>query len=229
MLDERASAGRENLDPDHVARYDHKEDADGPAEAALVRSLVSDDAPTILEFGPGTGQFALAAANLGGVVIAVDVSEAMLAHVAAKAEVAHLSNLRCVNAGFLTYEHEGSPVDVVYSRYALHHLGDFWKAIALTRIASVLRPGGILRLVDIVYSVDPDDAEVVIKRWMAHSSSHRVEEGWTQAELEEHVREEQSTFSWLLEPMIDRAGLVIEAADYSPDQMVARYVCRRPG
>jgi SAM-dependent methyltransferase len=229
MLDERASAGRENLDPDHVGRYDHKEDAEGPAEAALVRSLVSGDSPTIVDFGAGTGQFALAAARLGGRIVAVDVSEPMLAHLAAKAESAGLTNIECVNGGFLTYEHGAPPADVVYSRYALHHLGDFWKGIALARIASMLRPGGVLRLVDIVYSVDPDDAEVVIRRWLAHSGAHRIERGWTQAELEEHVREEQSTFSWLLEPMIERSGLVLEDAVYGPDRMVARYVCRRPG
>ncbi|MGH8995640.1 MAG: class I SAM-dependent methyltransferase, partial [Acidimicrobiales bacterium] len=202
MLDERASAGRENLDPVHVARYDHKEDADGPAEAALVRSLVSGDGPTIVDLGAGTGQFTLAAARLGGRVVAVDVSEPMLAQIAAQAGSAGLTNVECVESGFLTYEHGGGPADIVYSRYALHHLSDFWKGIALARIASMLRPGGVLRLVDIVYSVDPDDAEVVVRRWLAHSGAHRIEQAWTRAELEEHVREEQSTFSWLLEPMI---------------------------
>ena len=45
------------------------------------------------------------------------------------------------------------------------------------------------------------------------------------AELEEHVRDEHSTFTWLLEPMISRAGFAIEQADYSADGMVARYIC----
>lgn len=30
---------------------------------------------------------------------------------------------------------------------------------------------------------------------------------------EEHVRDEHSTFTWLLEPMIERAGFAIEQAD----------------
>ena len=39
LLDELASAGRENLDIDHVARYDQKEDARPDSEIALLASL----------------------------------------------------------------------------------------------------------------------------------------------------------------------------------------------
>lgn len=39
MLDELASAGRENLDSEHVELYDRKEDADADTEVALCRSL----------------------------------------------------------------------------------------------------------------------------------------------------------------------------------------------
>ena len=38
-LDEPASAGRENLDPAHVSRYDAKEDAGAEAEVALLKRL----------------------------------------------------------------------------------------------------------------------------------------------------------------------------------------------
>jgi hypothetical protein len=46
------------------------------------------------------------------------------------------------------------------------HLPDFWKAIALVRLADVLRPGGVLRLWDIIeadYSA-PVFARYVCKR-----------------------------------------------------------------
>jgi hypothetical protein len=136
-------------------------------------------------------------------------------------------NLEVVEAGFLTYRHTGAPADAVYSRLALHHLPDFWKAIALTRIAAILRPGGIFRLADVVYSFAPDEANERIENWIANTMSADVTGGWTRAELAEHVRDENSTFSWLLEPMIERAGLEIVEADYSDDQMMARYICRR--
>jgi hypothetical protein len=41
------------------------------------------------------------------------------------------------------------------------------------------------------------------------------------------VREEHSTFSWLLEAMIERSGLRIEDASYSADGIFAGYVLRR--
>jgi hypothetical protein len=50
--------------------------------------------------------------------------------------------------------------------------------------------------------------------------------GWTRADIEEHIRDENSTFTWLLEPMIERSGFRIEAADYSADGIFARYVAR---
>ena len=70
-----------------------------------------------------------------------------------------LSNVDVVQAGFLTYQHGGDPADVVYSRYALHHLLDAWKAIALTKIRAPLRAGGLLWLWDVVYDFPPEDAE----------------------------------------------------------------------
>jgi len=46
-----------------------------------------------------------------------------------KLESTHLDNVEPVQAGFLTYQHVGE-ADFVYSRFALHHLPDFWKAVA---------------------------------------------------------------------------------------------------
>jgi hypothetical protein len=53
-----------------------------------------------------------------------------------------------------------------------------------------------------------------------------VERGWTRAELAEHVRDEHSTFTWLLEPMIERAGFEVVDADYRSG-VFARYLCRK--
>jgi putative AdoMet-dependent methyltransferase len=40
--------------------------------------------------------------------------------------------------GFLNYEHNGPPLDMIVSNLALHHLPDFWKMIALKRIHEML-------------------------------------------------------------------------------------------
>jgi hypothetical protein len=110
---------------------------------------------------------------------------------------------------------------------ALHHLPDFWKAVAIARVAEMLRPGGVFRLSDVVYSFAPHDADERIERWISDTMAADVDAGWTRAELAEHVRDEHSTFTWLLEPMIERGGFAIVDADYSADQMVARYVCEK--
>jgi hypothetical protein len=63
--------------------------------------------------------------------------------------------LEAVQAGFLSYEHAGDPPAAICTRNALHHLPDFWNAIALERLARLLQPGGVLRLRDVVYSFGP--------------------------------------------------------------------------
>jgi SAM-dependent methyltransferase len=225
VLDELAFAGRENLDAEHVARYDGKEDAHAADELAALRAAGLGEDATVVDLGAGTGQFTLVAAAAVRRVVAVDVSPVMLDHLRAKLRERGVENVECVRAGFLTYEHEGDPADLVYSRLALHHLPDFWKAIALTRIADMLAPGGVLRLSDVVYGFDPSEAEERLERWMSDLAQESVEGGWTRAELEEHVRDEHSTFTWLLEPMIERAGFAIEQADYSDDGIFAHYHC----
>ena len=57
-----------------------------------------------------------------------------------------------VEGGFLTYEHAGDRPAFVYTRNALHHLPDFWKARALARVHDLLTDGGTLVLRDIVYA-----------------------------------------------------------------------------
>lgn len=227
MLDEVAHAGRENLDPDHVARYDDKEDADAEGEVRLLRRLGLGAKSTVLDIGAGTGQFALAVAPVGIRIIAVDVSPVMLARLRSEMDALGITEIECVQAGVLTYQHQGDAVDFAYSRYALHHLPDFWKAVALRRIADLLRPGGILRLWDIVYGFDPHEAPARLEAWCA-TGSEGSDTDWTRAELEEHVRDEHSTFTWLLEPMIERAGFIIDDASYSDDQISAKYVLRKP-
>jgi ubiquinone/menaquinone biosynthesis C-methylase UbiE len=226
MLDEVAHAGRENLDRVHVARYDDKEDGGGEAEVRLLQDLGLHSASTVVDMGAGTGQFALAVAPLCRQVTAVDVSPVMLARLRSKVDALGVENVDCVEAGLLSYEHAGEPADFVYCRYALHHLPDFWKAIALVRVHELLRPGGILRLWDVVYGFEPDDAPARLEAWCA-TGEENISTSWTRPELEEHVRDEHSTFTWLLELMIAKAAFAIEDASYSADRVSARYVLRK--
>jgi ubiquinone/menaquinone biosynthesis C-methylase UbiE len=227
-LDERAHAGREHFDEQHTRRYDAKMDAQPAEEIRLLQDAgVLGPESSVVDLGAGSGQFALAVAEVCKRVVAVDVSPLMLGQLREKLEFSQLSNVETIDAGFLTYHHAGDPADVVYSRYALHHLPDFWQALALGRIAGILRPGGVFRLSDVVYSFEPADAERRIEAWIAETMASDVERRWTRAELVEHVRDEHSTFTWLLEPMIARAGFEIIDAEYSASGMDARYLCKK--
>jgi FkbM family methyltransferase len=225
LLNEAENAGRENLDPEHVARYNDKEDAGAVAEIARLEELGLTPDSVVIDIGAGTGQFTIAVASRCARVVAVDVSPVMLDSLRAGLDAAAVTNVEVIQAGFLTYQHHGRPADFVYSRYALHHLPDFWKAVALARLHSILRPGGVLRLWDVVYSFEPAETDDRIGAWCATGGAD-VGSDWSRAELEEHVRDEHSTFTWLLEPMIERAGFGMEEVRYSEDRIFAKYVLR---
>lgn len=228
LLREIALAGPEHLDASYVAAYDQKAGFDpGPdIEALRGRGLGADS--TLIDFGAGTGTLAVAAASVCKRVVAVDVSPAMIGAIRAKTDGAETANVECVQAGFLSYEHTGEAPDFIYTRNALHHLPDFWKGIALSRIAALLAPGGTLQLRDLVFSFDLSDAAEGVERWLQSSAADRPEEGWTREELEAHLREEYSTFTWLLEPLIEAAGFKIDTAEHASVGAYANYICVKP-
>jgi ubiquinone/menaquinone biosynthesis C-methylase UbiE len=226
MLDELAHAGPEHLDPDFVAGYERKQGYPDPAEDLAVLAAHGLDATsTVVDLGAGTGRFALAAAHRFGHVTAVDVSEAMLGFLRQRAAAAGMANLECVQAGFLSYQHAGPPADAVYTRNALHQLPDFWKAVALDRIGGILRPGGVLRLRDLVYDFQPSEAEAVFQQWLDNAADDPAL-GYTAADYAEHIRTEYSTFRWLLEPMLAAAGFQLLTADFS-GSVYGAYTCRK--
>jgi SAM-dependent methyltransferase len=218
-FDEVAHAGHEHLDADYVAAYDEKSPTDWSEEVGTLLELGVGATSTVVDLGAGTGTFARTIAPYVARVVAVDVSEPMVAAMRAR-------GLEAVRAGFLSYEHEGDPPDAVFARNALHHLPDFWKAIALERVARLLQPGGVLRLKDLVYAFQPQDAEAAITSWLAAAPEDPAR-GWTAEELAEHVREEHSTFTWLLEPMLARVGFEIRDRQVSANGIYAAYTCVR--
>lgn len=222
--DEVARAGGEHLDPSYVDGYDRKAGVDPTEDVAALRGLGMDETHTLVDFGAGTGAFALAAAPFCRSVVAVDVSDAMLSRLEEKAEEKGVENIECAHGGFLSYEHRGDEADFVYSRHALHHLPDFWKAIALEKISGILETGGVFHLRDIIFSFDAREAENVIERWL-EGSAERPEDGWTRSEVEKDIREEHITFDWLLEPMIERAGFGIQDANHDASRVFSAHTC----
>ena len=208
-LDERAFAGVEHLDEAYVRAYDRKAGFDPTDDVDALRALGLDVDAIVVDLGAGTGAFTVAISQFCGRVIAVDVSPAMTAALRRRVAELELDNVTVVEAGFLSYEHRDAPVDAVFTRNALHHLPDFWKTIALQRIAAVLRPDGILRLHDLVFDFLPPEAGDRIEAWLAGATADAAI-GWTADELAEHIRTEFSTYSWLLDEMLDRAGFDVD-------------------
>jgi ubiquinone/menaquinone biosynthesis C-methylase UbiE len=228
MIDELAHAGPEHLDPAFVAGYDLKQGFPDPAEdLAAFAAHGLDAASAVVDLGAGTGQFALAAARRFGHVTAVDVAPAMVAALRERSAAAGLANLECVRAGFLSYQHSGPPADGVYTRHALHQLPDFWKALALERIARMLRPGGVLRLRDLIYDFRPADAEGIFRIWFEHAAADPAD-GYTAADYAEHIRAEFSTFRWLLEPILAAAGFQIVDVTFE-GRLYGAYTCIKSG
>jgi ubiquinone/menaquinone biosynthesis C-methylase UbiE len=224
-LDELAHAGHEHLDPAYVAGYEAKAGYDPADDLEALRRHGFGPASTVVDLGAGTGRFTVDAAPCCAHVVAVDVSPPMVSLLRDRVASLGMSNVTVVQAGFLSYQHEGDPAGFVFSRNALHQIPDFWKGIALARIAAMMSPGGILRLKDLVFDFEPSAAEQRIADWMAGAVDDPAR-GWTAAELAEHVRIEYSTYSWLFEPLLERTGFEILERDYVRGAY-GSYTCRR--
>ncbi|MGA7227854.1 MAG: methyltransferase domain-containing protein [Acidimicrobiia bacterium] len=189
-LDEAAYAGAEHLDAGYIADYGAKARYDPAEDLERLRAFGLGAESTVVDIGAGTGVFALAMAAEAGRVIAVDISPAMCRLMRERATESDASNVTVFEAGFLTYAGEPDSADFVFSRNALHQIPDFWKVVALRRIHDLLKPGGVLRLRDLVYDIDPSRVADRVSRWV----SGGVEDpslGYT-ADLAEHVRTEHA-------------------------------------
>lgn len=230
MIDELAHAGDEHLDEGFIAGYDRKQGYPDPEPDILAFEAHGlDGTSTVIDFATGTGQFAVPAARRFCRVIAVDVSPAMIAAVRAKSaadsaagDSAAAARLECVRGGFLSYA-PAAPVDGVYTRHGLHQIPDFWKAIALRRIAGMLRPGGVLRLRDLIYDFGPEEAPEIFAGWFAGAASDAAE-GYTADDYAVHIRTEHSTYRWLFEPIIAAAGFDITEVEYE-SRLYGTYTC----
>jgi putative AdoMet-dependent methyltransferase len=107
---------------------------------------------------------------------------------------------------------------------ALHHLPDFWKQLGLKRAAAMLKPGGKLHLFDVVFPSNLDDYAEQFDKWIG-ATARKVGTEFA-AEAETHIRDEYSTFDWIMEGMIDRAGFSIDKAEYGKG-FGASYLCTR--
>ncbi len=227
QYDETKSCGAKFNSLKCARRHDkqHRKFRDYQKESQeIMAQLAFDTDRTVIDMGCGTGAFAIHAAKYFQKVYAVDISNAMLRRARRKAKRAKLGNIEFCKGGFLTYIHNAEPVDAVVSVLVLHHLPDFWKLVGLRRLAKMLNAGGKLYLFDVVYSFNVEYYESCFKRFI-ESMVDRIGLVMKQA-MEVHFRQEYSTFSWVMEGLIERAGFEIETTDYK-DDFFAAYLCTK--
>jgi len=225
MYDEASFSGTDFKDLNVVRGYDerhskfrdYKKETDERFEAL---KLGTDS--EIIDFGCGTGAFTLNAAGRCKKIYAVDISEMMLKYTGKKAADAGIGNVEFIKGGMLSYEHKGKPVDAVISSMVLHHLPDFWKQIALKRICDMIKPGGKFFLFDVVFSFDYHEYEKHFDAWSKMFTASTGEEFARAATR--HLSHEYSTFSWVMEGILERAGFEIESENHEKG-MLAKYVC----
>ncbi len=189
-----------------------------------IKLLALDEQSVVIDMGCGTGAFVIHAAGYFKKIYAVDVSRLMINHARKKADEAGINNIEFCHGGFLTYKHKDEPVDGIVSTLALHHLPDFWKQVALTRLAQMLKPGGRLLLFDVVFSFDIANYESCIEGYIKTMVERLGIE--MKKELETHFRQEYSTFNWVMEEMLKKAGFEIDTANYQ-EGFFANYLCEK--
>jgi putative AdoMet-dependent methyltransferase len=216
----------------------------------------------LLDFGCGTGTLLVEAAKRGLIVHGIDVSPTMIRMAQSKVQrelhaqyqdqddQANNNNVFFHHAGFLTYQHdhdhdddgtdhEGG-VDYITTTYALHHLPDIWKQVALQRLSKMLKPHGKLHIRDVVLTTtttnghddDDDDADATAKiqnfvqAQAALGEQYDNDNGFLKDDAETHFREEFSTFDWVLEGMLERAGLEILRKHVADNHVIVTYICQ---
>ena len=203
FYDDLRQVGIDFADANQVATYDDRQSNDPATDRALLDRIGVEPGHHVADIGCGTGLLACEAARRAARVYAVDVSAAMLARTKARAAAAGLMNLRPVEAGFLTFDPGPRALDLVTTKFAFHHLPDFWKAMALIRVNRMLKPGGRLFLRDVVFSFPPAEAPQAIEGWIEWMLTNT---GYTRADVATHVRDEHSTFVWIIEGLLERTG-----------------------
>ncbi|MCI0713143.1 MAG: methyltransferase domain-containing protein [Chloroflexi bacterium] len=199
-------------DADLIATYTQKQGSTPQDEQALIQRLGIQADDVVIEMGCGTGVFAIEAAKVGKQVFAVDISEPMLEYATQAAAEQSIQNIKFIHGGFLSYEQANPKANFIITKFALHHLPDFWKVIAFRRMADMLADGGILYLKDIIYSFPVSTYQDTINQWIKDVAKP-ADKGFTRQEFELHVREEFSTFSWIIENMLTRTGFEILESD----------------
>ena len=213
---------RIGLDTAVASIYDQKDDSDLQARGALTMLGVKPGW-RVADVGCGNGVMATEAALMGAEVDAIDISPAMLALAEVYARDRKAA-IRTQSAGLLSFAYQANSYDLIVSEFTLHHLPDFWKVVAMSRIFRALKPGASFYLRDIVYASMPDAVERDVEQWADYQIKNH---DFSRESVVTHMRDEYSTFGWVMERMLADVGFTLISADYHAP-MHGTYLLRKP-
>lgn len=219
--------GTDYASPLEVKQYDARmqtlRDINGEIEKIIMMTHLSEK-DVILELGCGTGELLINLARKCKLIYGLDVSPIMLEYAQHKIDNQALNNVKLFNAGFLTYQHKGEPVNIAISQLALHHLPDFWKAIALKNVHSLLKPGGYFFLRDVVYPSGLNDYSTYFNNSINNLEGEARDE--IAHEIIMHIKNEYSTLDWIMEGLLQKCGFTIK--HNINDGFTTIYLCEKP-
>ena len=214
---------RIGLDTAVVSLCDPDGNSDLRARAALAMLGVKPGW-RVADIGCGNGILACEAALMGAEVDAIDISPAMLRLAELHAQ-SRRATIRTHAMGLLSFTYEPNSYDLIVSEFTLHHLPDFWKAVALARIFAALKPGANFYLRDMVFVSMPDGAERSVEQWADFNIKNQ---DFERDSVVTHMRDEYSTFGWVIERMLTEAGFTLVSTDYHAP-LHGTYVLQKPG
>lgn len=156
----------------NVSRFDEKAKswdeeprrvAMGMAIARAVEARIDgNERPRLMDYGCGTGLCSLPLAGRCSSVLGLDSSTEMLARLEAKARVAGLGHVTTRRHDLTAEPLDGFEFEVIMCAMTLHHVREI--GLLLSRLHSMLLPGGLLALADL----DKEDGSF-------HQDTHGVE------------------------------------------------------
>jgi putative AdoMet-dependent methyltransferase len=225
--DEFTQVGTDFTDINKVEVYDtkmlkfrnYKQEAE-----SILKTLNVNSNHIILEIGTGTGHFAIEASKKCKKIYAIDISKTMLDYAKLKAKAENRHNIEWLNCGFLTYDFPDIKFDCVVSNAALHHLPDFWKTVAINNIYKSLKDKGKFLLGDVIFSFKIDEINAKINDWIENSKKIDNE---FYLDTIMHVKNEYSTFSWIIEDMLKRNGFQYQKLNENDVNNFIAYLCTK--
>ncbi len=217
--------GVDYLDPEIAGNYndEHKKFRDFKAETDdIIDKLKISSDDVIIDFGCGTGEISLNLAKYCKKVICVDISNSMLDILNQNAEKMNIKNIETHHAGFLSYKHEGDKIDKIVSKVALHHLPDFWKSVALLKMADILKTGGKLYLFDVIFTFDPTEHEKSLENLIETMRNAAGDSMADEAVI--HIKDEFSTYDWVMERLFEKTGFSIDSKTIEAENNVTIFV-----